>query len=287
MRRRGVINRNVVHLLLAGSLVVVGVAVLWRNLPKRSSGPSDEALARVRQATDKFSAADSAAIENGPSEIVDAWMTIPHTGDAVSTEVRLALLEFIVSFFEVKALGDPRAYADWVRGQGYTFNTDDLDDATRKEAYPYFHGTEAPEVYDPYDYFVDYWEWDNRKGNRDGVPVRLTTGLPCFLWHLARIDHPATTLIIPDEVLGEDLDWWNGMITTGTTQNWLPPVTKAQIIERDGDVLHSNVKLGVQGEQGDWFSASVRSYYDPVTAQWYLDEYIYHNTYSVKSGLTY
>lgn len=202
-------------------------------------------------------------------------------GDGVVTpEQRAALAAHIAEWLALRAAGDPDAYGDWRRSQGYRLRDDDLDNDARAGSYEYYTGALPPEGIAPDQLFRVLWE--NSLSRHLGAlrPAHIAAPEMRFARCIEEvIEHD----MFPNEP--SDL-WWSGRSVAPSRRHWLPPITYEQVLERDGEALCAGVYVATRSAKGGWVTYKIYAYYDSAGGQWHIDYVAFSPLNRSTAGIT-
>lgn len=269
---------------LAIGLVGAGAAMLWRNAPRRTDGPSPRGLALSRQASERFDQADHIETGAPTSEIASRFMATVTVGSPPENEAaHAAFAQWLASFFKARAEGTAGAYTGWAEANGLARAVEDDDPEWTRMHYEGCTGKPVPTdatLGSLFEVFFDCYL--KQRGGAD-LPIAVGAGNNGAKIWFARIRFGDHVPPMPTHLL-EDAASWLGARSTNNRQVWLPVTPLSQIIERDGTALVARAFVGTRSRSGVWYTTMVAAFYDPASEQWMLDRLAIQNTYDSSIG---
>lgn len=276
-------NRPVAFV-LAVVLVGAGVALLWRNAPRRPDAPDPRGVALSRQASERFDRANRVEASAPAPEIASQIAATPTVGPPPENDAaHRAFAQWLAGFFKARAEGTASAYAAWAESNRLVRAAiDDNPDWTRRQ-YEACTDEPLPPGATPGSLFELFFDCHLRLAGGNDIPVAVATGDQGAKIWFAEIRYGDSVPPMPTHLL-EDASTWLGSRGINNRQVWLPVTPLQQIIERDGTALVARAFVGTRSRSGVWYTTMVAAFYDPVSEQWMLDKFAIQNTFNSSIG---
>jgi len=275
------------------AVAAVGV-LLWINRPG-GAGPEVDPL-EVSQRLHQELASEGTVPITDRGALRAALERIPHgpplglpEPDALSPdvavvtpspEVHARLLSLIERFFSHLSAADPDTYSSWMRSRGYELSRDPELLEGAGTAWERFTGEAAPPDLDHETLFNRFFPGALTYMDEQMRPVAISLADDTQRVRYLRLGAEAAlgpskaTLFIHN---WPEAQQWIGYSAKRTVKHWVPPVSLADVVERDGYADCAFVSIGVFGAAGDWIPANIFAYYDSEGEDWHIDQITIRN----------
>jgi hypothetical protein len=217
----------------------------------------------------------------------------------LDTSSRASFAETISGWLVARASGDADVYAAWMRSRGYTpapFVANDRRLFGRR--FQLRVGREITLDDTPWDVFKAAFEHEMSGAREPGPTTAISTGPQAIEVQTVRSDRvdaltredPFTPLLVElveSSELPEDLTkirwedglgrlhWYFGVASSAGALHWAPPVSLAEVIDRDGSALIARALFMQRTSKKRMIPTIMTMYHDPMSGDWHFNSITY------------